>query len=161
MYEQAIEPDPMSLTPLKRHPALVPLSHDHHHGLVVAQRLKRGDTAYQSVATIRESLELLWSEELEQHFRQEEEVLFVVPEFPEQVQMMIDRALKDHARMRELIEGCTDDDAGETGREVGLLLESHIRFEERELFPMIQEVLGEQRLRELEGRMVANAKCVR
>jgi hemerythrin-like domain-containing protein len=151
----------MSLTPLKRHPALVPLSHDHHQGLMVAQRLKRGDTAYRSVATIRESLQLLWSEELEEHFRQEEEVLFSLPGFPEEVQAMISRALEDHRRMRALIEGCSDEDAGETGREVGLLLEAHIRFEERELFPMIQEVLGEERLQELEGKMVANAKCVR
>jgi iron-sulfur cluster repair protein YtfE (RIC family) len=151
----------MSLTPLKRHPALVPLSHDHHQGLMVAQRLKRGDTAYRSVATIRESMKLLWSEELEQHFRQEEEVLFIVPGYPEEVQTMIDRALEDHRRMRELIEQSIDADAGEKGRELGLLLEAHIRFEERELFPMIQEVLGEEKLRELEGKMVANAKCVR
>jgi iron-sulfur cluster repair protein YtfE (RIC family) len=151
----------MSLTPLKRHPALVPLSHDHHQGLMVAQRLKRGDTAYRSATSIRESMHLLWTEELEQHFRQEEEVLFIVPDYPEEVRMMIDRALEDHRRMRELIERCTDEEAGEKGREMGLLLEAHIRFEERELFPMIQEVLGEEKLRELEGKMVANAKCVR
>jgi iron-sulfur cluster repair protein YtfE (RIC family) len=128
---------------------------------MVAQRLKRGDTAYRSATSIRESLHLLWSEELEQHFRQEEEVLFVVPGYPDEVRTMIDRALEEHRRMRGLIEECTDEDAGEKGREMGLLLEAHIRFEERELFPKIQEVLGEGRLRELEGRMVANAKCVR
>ena len=26
---------------MRRHPALVPLSHDHHHGLVLARRLRR------------------------------------------------------------------------------------------------------------------------
>ena len=35
----------MNPKPLKRHPSLIPLSHDHHHGLVLAERLVRGRAA--------------------------------------------------------------------------------------------------------------------
>jgi hypothetical protein len=35
---------------MKRHPALVPLSHDHHHALVEARRLRRAADSPESAA---------------------------------------------------------------------------------------------------------------
>src|SRR5438874_6587999 len=63
---------------MKRHPALIPLSRDHHNGLVQASRLRRaatdGDASARLVAG-REFVEFFRNEE-RVHLRDEEEELF-------------------------------------------------------------------------------------
>ncbi|HVK40595.1 MAG TPA: hemerythrin domain-containing protein [Candidatus Kapabacteria bacterium] len=125
-----------------RHRTLVPLSHDHHLGLVAAQRLKRGDAAYRDMS-VADSIAELWKSELATHFEQEERALFVL-EVSSECRAMIERALADHARMRELVaQAARGDDPDATARELGALLEQHIRFEERELFELMQTELGD------------------
>jgi quercetin dioxygenase-like cupin family protein len=113
---------------VKRHPALVHLSHDHHETLVQARRLRRGETegASQFVAG-----------HLARHFREEEERVFpLLAEFcPEPPDVLV-RALLDHQRIR----------ATPPGPELGELLEAHVRLEERELFELLQEVVPPERL---------------
>ena len=63
---------------MKRHPALVHLSHNHHHTLVWARRLQRGETAGFDD----------YRRDLARHFREEEERVFpllaeFVPEPPD------------------------------------------------------------------------------
>ncbi len=41
----------------------------------------------------------------------------------------------------------------ETLRSIGELLEAHIRLEEREVFPMVEETLPEEALKELSSRL--------
>jgi len=112
---------------MKRHPALVHLSHDHHHTLVWARRLRRGETdgfdAYRSL--------------LARHFREEEERVFpLLAEFCPEPPDVLGRALVDHARIR----------ATPPGPGLGALLEAHVRLEERELFELLQEVVPDERL---------------
>jgi hemerythrin-like domain-containing protein len=125
-----------------RHKSLIPLSHDHHLGLVAAQRLKRGDPAYRDMS-IAASIAELWSTELEEHFEQEERWLFPL-EVSDEARSMVARAIGEHARMRELVARAARGEAlEETARELGAILEKHIRFEERELFERLQEEIGE------------------
>jgi hypothetical protein len=59
---------------MKRHPALVPLSRDHHHALVIAQRLRRA-----TVETATEAARAFlrhWDAEEKLHFRLEEHEVF-------------------------------------------------------------------------------------
>ena len=58
---------------MKRHPALAPLSRDHHHALVIARRLRRAgpEQAADAAAAFLEH----WEAEERLHFRLEEEVL--------------------------------------------------------------------------------------
>src|SRR6058998_3609125 len=63
---------------MKRHPALIPLSRDHHDGLVQALRLRRaaaGGDASARLAAAGEFVEFFRNEE-RVHLRAEEEVLF-------------------------------------------------------------------------------------
>jgi hypothetical protein len=125
--------------PQRRHPALVPLSHDHHHGLVAARRLRGGEPARGDVPDICVSLRLLWEEELREHFRREEELLAPALAGIGELAGMIERMVGEHRLMLEMVERC---DAGALGE----LLEAHIRFEERELFPLIQRELSPEQL---------------
>ena len=66
--------------------------------------------------------------------------------------------LAQHARIRGLVMQLSGEFAGldvrpETLGEIGELLETHIRLEEREVFPRIEEVLPEAALKEVASRL--------
>lgn len=150
----------------KRHTSLIPLSHDHHHGLVMALRLtKRRSRAPESkwprdlASQARETI-TFYRQELLPHFRAEEEALFprLTPFLQPQETLVSDR-VAEHREMGGLI---ADLRAGlhrgnhldEILREFGSLLEHHIRAEERGLFSLFDD-----RVPEKEARQVGEEIC--
>jgi hemerythrin-like domain-containing protein len=134
---------------MKRHSSLIPLSHDHHHGLVQARQLRRaadGDTTTRRAATA--SFLRFFSDESVRHFRQEEERLFPALVDVASAEELLVKALLDHQRLHSLVarldqdlgRGATD---AELMRELADLLENHIRLEERRLFPMVEKLVPE------------------
>ena len=126
---------------MKRHAALIPLSHDHHHALVAARRLRQsagGDDASAEAA----SFSRFFADESVPHFRDEEEHLFPLVVDSEEAQPLVVRALLEHQRLHALARDLASGDTARM-RELGELLEAHVRFEERELFPLIERLLGE------------------
>jgi hypothetical protein len=141
---------------VKRHPALAPLSRDHQHTLAVAQRLRRAtpETGPQAVAAFL----AVWDLEERQHFRLEEEVLLPAcaahsePDHP-----VILRILVDHLRIRCAVERLSTDPSLATPHALGEILASHVRLEEHELFPLIEECVPEAALRVLGERLLSAA----
>jgi iron-sulfur cluster repair protein YtfE (RIC family) len=135
---------------MKRSEALRALSHQHHQGLFAALQLKRA--RQDSAAEARSVFLDFFEREGARHFRAEEELL--LPAFarhsePDQPEII--RVLTDHidVRRRALdLEASPDPDPDQL-RELGERLESHIRFEERVLFPMIEETLPVDELERL------------
>lgn len=132
-----------------RHPSLVPLSHDHHHGLTLALRCRKqalGQIKPMGAAGLRErAAEVLefYDKNLCAHFRAEEEVLF--PELrtlTEQSGPLVESLVGEHEQMRGAIEQIRSG-AGlaKVIFDLGDLLERHIRKEERELFPLFEQQL--------------------
>jgi hemerythrin-like domain-containing protein len=134
----------------KRHPSLIPLSHDHHQGLALAFRLTREPPAPQKGAwsidpqeQARETISF-FHESLVPHFQAEEEVLFpgLLAYLGEHKKIVID-LLENHQQLRALIAEmeAENDPAQLTGhlRAFADLLEHHIRREERELFPIYEK----------------------
>ena len=148
---------------MKRAAELRGLSDDHHQGLVQA-RLLRKAVAGEGVGPLEEAagafLEF-WQRETSGHFRREEEVL--LPVLARYGQDVLGRGpvvemLGQHARIRGLVMQLSDEYAGhdvrpETLGETGDLLEAHIRLEEREVFPMIEEALPKEALEEVASRL--------
>jgi hemerythrin-like domain-containing protein len=142
---------------MKRHSALIPLSRDHHDGLAQALRLRRaaGDgDASARLAAAREFVEFFRSEE-RVHLRDEEEELF--PLFLRHVRSQpaplrdarIQHVrLEGFARTLEIAVAAGSVDRG-TLDAAGELLEAHIRLEERQLFPLIEELVPDDELRRL------------
>lgn len=145
---------------MKRAAELRGLSHDHHHGLVHAQRLKKvGDEANLVENTARAFL-AFWQKETAAHFRKEEEVLLpVLARYGEDISWEpIAQMLIQHAQIRGLIMRLSDeiedaDVRAETLRSIGERLESHIRLEERQVFPVIEQSLSESALTEVASRL--------
>lgn len=132
---------------MKRDPALVSLSHDHHQALYVAQKLRRAsvDTA----AEARAGLAAYWEGHGRTHFRLEEEVLF--PAFAghgDPYHSLLARALCDHIAIRHRIDVLGRDSAAPLValHELGGLISDHVRLEERELFPLIESALPQAEL---------------
>ncbi|MGH3024157.1 MAG: hemerythrin domain-containing protein, partial [Gaiellaceae bacterium] len=138
---------------MKRHSSLIPLSHDHHHALVEARRLRRGSDA--DAAARRAACEAFlrfFSVETIRHFRQEEEDLFpLLVDREEPAGELLTQALLEHQRLHALVDrldrglGLGDPDAA-LMREVGELLDAHVRLEERQLFPLIQDTVSDEEL---------------
>ncbi len=121
---------------MKRHPALVPLSHDHHHALVHARRLQEEGTP-----AARDFLRFFASETT-RHFREEEELVFplLYADEPESLRVV----LLQHQQLRALAKRLRSGE--DVAAELGALLEAHIRIEERDLFELIQRVVPEDEL---------------
>jgi hemerythrin-like domain-containing protein len=150
---------------MKRAPELRDLSDHHHRGLVQARRLKiaaTGDEANLPEETAEAFLKF-WQEGTITHFREEEEVLLpVLARYREDLlgQEPVVEMLLQHARIRGLVMGLSDEvKVGgvrpQTLGSIGELLEAHIRLEEREVFPMIEEALPEEALGEVAVRLEA------
>ena len=146
LFHHAITPLLKSIDTSMRHPSLVLLSHDHHHGLALALRCRKqalGQIKPMGAEGMRErAQEFLdfYRANLVAHFKAEEEVLF--PLMREQVAGcgdMLDQLVRDHDQLRRAMPQL---EAG-TGLaklifDLGDLLERHIRKEERELFPLFE-----------------------
>ena len=140
---------------MRRHPALQSLSRDHHQALVIAQRLRRADD--ECVGEAQAAFLDFWRTECVAHFRAEEEVL--LPRLAAAGgadSTAVARVLVDHAEIRlrafRLQGGAV---SAAVLKELGELLAEHVRLEERDLFPAIEELLDDHDLRRLTADVAA------
>ena len=131
-----------------RHPILIPLSNDHHHGLALALRCRRQalgqikPTGAQGLKERVKEYRDFFAQNLVPHFQAEEEILFpLIRARAAGSHSLIDELLKDHEQLRKW-EGCLEEDKGlaKVLFDLGDLLERHIRREERELFPFFENL---------------------
>lgn len=129
---------------MKRHPSLQPLSDDHHRALVLARRLRRTSTGMDAtvLGALAREVRREFDEDLEPHFRVEERRLLPALEGRGEGRLAA-QTLEDHARLRALVHGVWSEATAQT---LGGLLERHVRFEERVLFPEAESVLSEAEL---------------
>ncbi len=146
-----------------RHPSLISLSHDHHHGLAVGLRLSQGDAALladgwtHDPAGQADLVMRFYREELVPHFRAEEEVLFPAARAAlPQLGDLIDRLLREHRTLSSQIGSLPTLSGAELRAvlvEIGKLLQEHIRSEERVLFPACEAGVPPDVLEALAGRL--------
>jgi hemerythrin len=131
---------------VKRIEELRALSDDHHTALVLARRCQKaaqgGSTL--SVETVWQDVLTAFSGQLEPHFQIEESFLLPALDGLEEFELSA-RIRDDHARLRTLRD--TTPITENLVEEFGRLLESHVRFEEREVFETTQDRLPEAALR--------------
>ena len=152
----------------KRHPSLVPLSHDHHHGLALALRCRKhalgqlnpGDQ--NSIEGCVAEVLRFYEDALLPHFEAEEKVLFTLLSNHEQCRSLVEALQNEH---REFRKRCSRAKQPPEFRkflfDIGDLLERHIRREERVLFPMFEELIppAESERAGLEIERILNASA--
>ena len=132
---------------MKRDPALISLSRDHHRALSVAQRLRRA-TAETQAAACEDALSY-WTTAGRTHFRLEEEVLLpAYAAYGDPHHPLVARALCDHVALRRRMDELARDPSQQLAvlHELGAMLDDHVRLEERELFVLIEQTLPADQL---------------
>ena len=150
---------------LVRHAALVELSRDHHHVLVQALALRRAAAEALSEGTARVAREALafHADEVQPHAREEEEVLLPCAEAFDGEGCR--RIVAEHREMDVLADRISTAlrDGGDPRpamKELGELLDDHVRYEERAFFESVQRGLDAAALDDL-GRRLAAARGTR
>lgn len=122
-------------TPISRHEALRPLSREHHFGLQLCWKIRRGFQKGISTERVKTYCDWFYSRYLVPHFEVEEKFLFpILGEGNE----LVTKAVSDHRRIGGLINEHAN--LPEVLRQLEETLNNHIRFEERILFNEIQRV---------------------
>lgn len=132
---------------MKRHPALLPLSREHHGALVLALACTRAASSGsdEKIHAACERAARQFDTDLEPHFRQEEKALLPLLRDAGQ-DKLVRRTLDDHARLRTMAKLLCNRDAACLG-EFGKSLSDHVRFEEQELFQTAEQVVPNELLK--------------
>lgn len=141
---------------MKRDKNLVPLSHDHHHGLILSQILKEDTPPYRGLPSSPEGINEyaleFYNKELKKHFKKEEEILLPVCKGKdENLDEQLNKMTADHKEIKKLFSEMKKKTDVKLMDTTGEKLGEHIRFEERKLFPLIQKILNQKEL-ELIGK---------
>lgn len=133
---------------MKRHPALIPLSREHHGALILARLLQKDAPVYKGLPTDTQGKAeyafKFYQEELVKHFEDEERVLKLVTGVESNLDLMIKTISYEHQELHELFQSIDNHpDLSSHLDQIGKTLETHIRKEERELFPLMQETCNE------------------
>jgi len=144
---------------MKRHKTIIPLSHDHHVMLKMAQGIKKNfiktDLGTSSLSNKIKHVVNSYNTELLPHFNHEETILFPIAKGKDaELDKMIDKIVEEHDRIGEMVLNLENGDKEKNLDELGFLLESHIRNEERNVFTKIEEVLGDD-LNIIDGELYA------
>ena len=124
---------------MKRSAALVSLSRDHHKALAVAQKMRRASDGAEGAAVFL----AFWNDQGQAHFCVEEEVLLPGWAWLGTVDNVAAAQLaREHLEIRTAALALAEQPELELVRDLGERLASHVRFEERELFSLIETDLN-------------------
>jgi len=166
-YTRRMPDEPGGTPPLKRHPALVLLSRDHHFALIQALVLRRAAEGsrdpHRGPVPSAEAFLTYYHDDLVGHMADEEESLLPAsaPVSGDDVRRI--RAEHDEIRERVALlkQALADgDDPRCEMKELGDLLHDHVRFEERVFFEALQQRLSPEDLEAL-GRAIEAHRAAR
>lgn len=124
--------------PLKRSPHLIQLSKEHHHTLLFCWKIRQGLKRKVDPKRIVPYVEYFWKTHLRSHFAGEN--LF----FQKCTDPMVTRAYKEHESIKVAVQQLEKVQVAELSQalgEIADLVDQHIRFEERILFPLLEQAI--------------------
>ena len=134
------------INPIKRSAQLQPLSREHHDGLLYVWKIREGLENNTSIERLKDYTSWYWKHHIKPHFFQEEKLL--IPFMPVSDPLII-LLKKDHDYIRELILAIYKESDRHDFILLANLIETHIRFEERELYQYLEEQLTGDQLNEI------------
>ena len=129
--------------PIKRSPQLAPLSREHHEGLLLVWKIYQGLRNNIDPERIRKYIMWYWQGHIKPHFYQEEKIL--LPYLPANSELAR-RLQKEHEQIREMILSLDKEADENLFAALAKFLDDHIRFEDRELFGYLEQILSKDQL---------------
>ncbi|WP_353145401.1 hemerythrin domain-containing protein [Chryseobacterium sp.] len=122
---------------MKRNQNIILLSRDHHFGLLCSWKIRQGLKKEIETGRIKKYILHFWQNHLEEHFREEEQILcaYLEDEYTERIR-------SEHAQIKVLASQIEHSEDTRLLSDFADLLEQHIRFEERNWFPHLEEKLN-------------------
>jgi|SRR6185312_7652588 len=136
---------------MKRDTNIIPLSRDHHYGLLFCWKIRQGLSRDVNLERIRPYVHYFWQHNLEEHFSEEETLLYRDSPGP-----LCQRAMVEHQSIRDLVWSIMGNGAWDRANYANLtdLIENHIRFEERQVFPYLEQKLTPEQLSRVGARLL-------
>lgn len=136
--------------PIKRNENILPLSRDHHFGLLFCWKIREGLKKNVESERISGYVNWFWETNLHKHFEEEENILFNKLQDEK-----CEKALQQHKEIERQINNITKNKKADPGAYAALadLIDEHIRFEERELFPFLEKTLPPKILSEIGSQL--------
>ncbi len=133
---------------MKRHESIIPLSRDHHHALLFCWKLKQGIQKNVQSDRLSAYVNYFFDQHLQLHFRLEEELLFSKSQ-----DKLCSQAMDEHQQLEKLVSAIAQHERIQDIATLVLQLEAHIRFEERVLFPHLEQILSSATLQQITKEM--------
>ena len=128
---------------MKRHESIVALSREHHFGLLFCWKIRQGLKKQVQPERMEPYVKYFWENHLFRHFNEEENLLFASLK-----DSLVEQAISDHKHIQQLVEEIILQKPVQADQ-LALLataIDTHIRFEERTLFPHLEKELPEDKL---------------
>jgi hemerythrin-like domain-containing protein len=132
--------------PIKRNENIVLLSKDHHFALLFCWKIRNGLKYEADLQRIRSYINYFWDTHLHKHFTEEEIILFKDID-----DHLVKTALDQHKEITSQIDIINSNKNISAGiyNKLADIVDAHIRFEERELFPHLETLLSEHALNKI------------
>lgn len=139
---------------MQRHEAIAPLSRDHHGTLILAQLLKKNAPVYRDMPVNDKDKARYAQQQFEghikKHFEQEEAMLEMAKSAHAAINTLAAEIKREHRELTDLFHSLESATDLETAMDrLAIALETHIRKEERMLFPLLQQHCSEELLQEI------------
>ncbi len=128
-----------------RNENLYVFSHEHHHGLVFAVRLKKASQT--DSVTLKKYITDFWDNALDNHFKKEEDLF---------LHLLTNKDLKkqfleEHQVINSIVKDIqiSNNSIVQKALELSEQLKLHVKFEEKQLFPWLQENLSVEELNKI------------
>jgi hemerythrin-like domain-containing protein len=128
---------------IKRSASLMSLSKEHHFSLLFCWKIRQGLKNKIEASRIIKYVQYFETHFLLPHFKQEEAIVFLSLN-----DHLVQKAIDQHQQIKKLIgkiQGAKND-AGILLEKLAGLADDHVRYEERELFPHLEDVLSYEQL---------------
>jgi iron-sulfur cluster repair protein YtfE (RIC family) len=130
----------MEQKPIKRNEHILQLSRDHHFTLLFSWKLVQGVKNKIEFERIKKYVDYFWHNDMQAHFREEEEILFPLIKGDQ-----VEKAALDHEQIKKQVyKVLSEDDQEQVYKYLASLADSiitHVRYEERVLFPYLEQIL--------------------
>ncbi|MDP4284550.1 MAG: hemerythrin domain-containing protein [Bacteroidota bacterium] len=133
--------------PIKRNANIVKLSRDHHASLLFCWKLRQGIKRHASIEKMRKYVQYFLNQHFTPHFKEEEEILFA-PLKDKQVE----KAFDDHIEIKKVANDIIFPHSELQLNNFSALadmVDEHVRYEERILFPHLEKELTETQLQNI------------